>query len=243
MKNYLHWMRRKALLCTVMVGLLFVAGSSYAFTYDAASQFSATNNPSGVWSYGYTYALGGTFNLYPNTTLWSSGGIEGWVDNSIAQSGVPTVAYNPTGSSITQGTVTLLPGQMLFHPGPTTYSVVQFTAPSAGTYDVTAQFEKVDWDGRNYNTYVYVLENGTPLMGPTSVSGFEIPTSLFASGPLSLIAGNTIDFVVQAGDSGYLYNSTGISAQVSAVPVPPSMLLLAPGLLGLVGMRKRFFRS
>jgi choice-of-anchor C domain-containing protein len=30
------------------------------------------------------------------------------------------------------------------------------------------------------------------------------------------------------------------NVQVSAVPVPPSVLLLAPGLLGLVGLKKRF---
>lgn len=33
------------------------------------------------------------------------------------------------------------------------------------------------------------------------------------------------------------------NAQVSAVPVPASLLLLAPGLLGLVGMRKRFIKA
>ncbi len=37
------------------------------------------------------------------------------------------------------------------------------------------------------------------------------------------------------------YNGPVIgNVAVSAVPVPPSILLLAPGLLGLVGMRKRF---
>jgi hypothetical protein len=44
-----------------------------------------------------------------------------------------------------------------------------------------------------------------------------------------------------------VYNSgtgtftTTIAAPAAAVPVPPSVLLLAPGLLGLVGLRRRWF--
>jgi hypothetical protein len=45
-----------------------------------------------------------------------------------------------------------------------------------------------------------------------------------------------------------IYQTTGspitgkssVGYDVSSVPVPPSLLLLAPGLLGLIGMRKRF---
>ena len=35
-----------------------------AQTYDAAAQFSGTDNPNGVWSYGCTQSLGAAFHLY-----------------------------------------------------------------------------------------------------------------------------------------------------------------------------------
>ncbi len=41
-------------------------------------------------------------------------------------------------------------------------------------------------------------------------------------------------------DSNQSDNSGKITANVSAVPLPSAVLLLAPGLLGLVGFRKRF---
>ena len=36
--------------------------------YDAAADFSPTNNPNGVWSYGWSSSLGSTFNLDVSST-------------------------------------------------------------------------------------------------------------------------------------------------------------------------------
>src|SRR5262249_48801248 len=84
--------------------------------YDAAADFSPTNNPNGVLSYGVSTTLGGPLTLYPyHVSDW--GGIDFW-ESGPGSGGIPPwVGHNGTPNPITFGSVTFEPGQLGFHPG------------------------------------------------------------------------------------------------------------------------------
>lgn len=52
----------------LVVGLFALALPAALRADSAGVQFSATNNPSGIWSYGYTTLLGGSFSRYNSRT-------------------------------------------------------------------------------------------------------------------------------------------------------------------------------
>ena len=89
----------------------FAIAPAQALTFDAATDFSLTNNPNGVWSYGYSSTLGGVFNLYPDKGNIS--GLDYWRDNTIVSAGVPNVAHNGTTNTVTAiPCCQWLPGQL-----------------------------------------------------------------------------------------------------------------------------------
>jgi hypothetical protein len=72
-------------------------------TYDAAADFSGTANPNGVWSYGYTDSLGGSFHadFSQGTNIY---GEEAWSPYTTSNPrGYPLIFYNPTSSVINDG--------------------------------------------------------------------------------------------------------------------------------------------
>ena len=60
-----------SVVCSIVLFILFSLSRSAATqSYNAGQNFSATNNPNGQWSYGWSPTSGSTFNLLPNTTLF-----------------------------------------------------------------------------------------------------------------------------------------------------------------------------
>jgi hypothetical protein len=60
---------------------------------------------------------------------------------------------------------------------------------------------------------------------------------------ITVALGGIVDFAVGYGTDGSYYNdTTGLSATITTVPVPSTLLLLGSGLLGLGGWR-RFRKS
>ena len=130
--------------------------------YDAAAQFSALTNPAGPWTYGYESALGAadtfTVDAFPfNLTT----GLDSWGAN-VADSGNPSVTHNPGADPVTFFTITVGPGELMLHPGPDgELSMVRFTAPAAGLYDLRAAFASRDaFPG---GTDVHVLVNNVSI--------------------------------------------------------------------------------
>jgi len=84
--------------------------------FDPASDFSATNNPSGAWSYGWSPSLGSTFNLYPNT--FSISNLDFWNKPNYGTE-PPIVFHNGTQNAqpLRNTNVVLQPGQLALHPG------------------------------------------------------------------------------------------------------------------------------
>ena len=183
-----------------------------AQAYDAAAQFSSTQNPNGVWSYGCTQSLGATFHLYTQQTPVI--GLYNWT----ACGGPQTqLGYNPTNESITSNP----PGQtfpaqtVFFHPGPEGQnSVLRWTAPASGNYQVKAVFWGDDAVGPT-TTDVHVLHNGLGIYSG-EVTGFGPSSDQSFTSTFSVAAGDTIDFAVGYGtDGNYFYDLTGVSAVIT----------------------------
>ena len=145
-----------------------------------------------------------------------------WVATSVGRSQWNQSNHNYTSFSIQ-------PGQLAFHPGPQDqYSVIRFTNPIAGTYELASTFTGIDHDGPT-TTDVHVLLNGVSLFSDL-VNEYGVP-HIFST-TLAINAGDRLDFEVGYGtNQNYYYDSTGIAAQMVMVPEPATITLLLGGTL------------
>ena len=179
-------------------------GAQYraAGTFSAAGDFSSSTNPNGAWSYGYTTTLGGTFTTYSTsgTTVYS--GEVGWFGP------IP----GPTAPGFPLVVATLPNPQVLdLGPGPSTYTVARWTAPSKGRWDVIGQFF-----GTGVTTAdVHVLRNGVALFNsPLNGSDLQGFSLVVQANP-----GDTVDFVAGPGANGDNNgDSTGFRASIGPQP-------------------------
>jgi PEP-CTERM motif len=211
--------------------------------FNAAADFSTTNNPNGVWSYGFSSTLtpGAGLTLYTmsNNAFLGNPNLIAWTAN-IALS-VPADYKNTASTTQIAGTVSLLPGELAFHPGPSDqFSFVRFIASQAGVYSIAATFTGRDFVGPT-TTDVHVLDNGTSLFSG-EVTGFGPASDVIAPNMLlHLAVGDTIDFAVGFGtDGNFLFDTTGLavtitSGQQSPVSEPTSLALFGLGGLTLLG--------
>ena len=87
-------------------------------------------------------------------------GMQGWSASELG-GGDPCVTYNPTDQVREMANIRWNPRQLSFHPGSKgEYSVVRWTAPQAGTFQVQAAFSAID---QQTTTDVHVLHNGTAV--------------------------------------------------------------------------------
>jgi hypothetical protein len=168
--------------------------------YSAAHDFSARLNPNAVWSYGFTTSVPGPFTLYSvsGTTFFS--GEVGWFGPipSTTAPGFPLVVAQPN----------VIPDVLDMGPGPSSYTVVRWTAPSRGRWDVVGQFF-----GTGLTTGdVHVLRNGTSVFG-SPLNGSQItPFSLV----MDVTGGDTIDFAAGPGPDGNNdFDSTGFNVTIT----------------------------
>lgn len=215
-------MRLGSIMLTLL--LFAVLGSSVsAITWDAIGDFSITNgNPNGAWTYG-TEPLGfGTFITYlfgDNTPA----GNPGWYGWSGHEGHPPEVWYNAQSGNV----YGVPPGYLSLHPAPDTApSIIRWTAPAgvSGEASIIGQF--LPGDGAAMQ--IAVLINNSIAWQATDSGSFNLKTNVNP--------GDTIDFAVYG---GYAFGNTGLTAQITAVPEPSSIIALLGGLTGLVGLRRR----
>jgi len=235
----------------IIIGIVAAAlspiAASATIVYDAAAGFSSSSNPSGVWSYGWSQTLGGSVTLDTDVQNLAPGVVQ-W-RGDLSGDGNPSVFENTTASVASFGSISMQPGTLAFHPGSGgQYSIVQFTAPAAGTYEISATFQGDDVD--RTSTGVFVLANNSLIAGDSGyVNGFGLGTGPTFNSLVHLSIGETVDFAVDynggpTGRNGQFYNdSTGLSATITAVPEPTTMvagamLLLPFGMSALRRLRK-----
>jgi hypothetical protein len=224
----------------------FTVGSAHATTYDAASGFSSSN-PSGPWSYGTGTAGTSSFTLMSHYTGTNCEGLSGfacWQPASISF-GVPLVAVNKSSATIDFSTAVYPTGLMVLHPGPSTDTIVDWIAPSAGTYTITGFFELLDISptgviGSVYNGSTQLFSGaltGPAAADPNTVGGVET-----FSITQTLAAGSVLSFAVN-NDGNYLNDSTGFDAIITtASPEPAPVALFAAGFIAIALFRRRTFK-
>ena len=174
-----NFLKLTAVMAMASVTLLSIEKPTYAVTFNAANDFSDTTNPNGVWRYGFSNTLGGTFNFYTNNAdpIYPST-VDHWTETN-SDTGVPSVFHNSTVNPISFFTVSLAPNQLAFHPGRLgEYSIVRWIAPQSGNYSLSTTFIGADIVGTT--TDVHVLQNNTSLFS-SSVFGFGNPIPFYTS--------------------------------------------------------------
>jgi hypothetical protein len=197
-------------------------------TYDLAADFSTAANPNGAWSYGYSTTLGGPVVLHTSTSpnpAYTT--ISNW--HTDLGYGVPVILRNSTAGTVTNdtGTIVLTPGQLASHPGTSgEFSIVRFTAPTAGMFNVVGAFQGADLVGAT--TDVHILLNGSSVLAG-NVSGFGAGSGPAFNADLSLASGDRLEFVVGWGNGNFTWDCTAISAVITQVPEPGTAALVALG--------------
>jgi Ca2+-binding RTX toxin-like protein len=173
---------------------------------SVVADFSASENPRGVWTYGYKASDGSNFNPYTKADTPYVLGLLRWSSGSSPE---PMVAYNSTGQPLSYLTINHPPDVLNLHPGSTGQkSVVRWTAPSSGTVTIQGRFEGIDTQGTTTN--VAVVHNSTTLFS-RNINGYGARAPFLIT--KAVAAGDTIDFSVGRGINGTYYNdSTGLSA-------------------------------
>jgi hypothetical protein len=189
-------------------------------TYNLSRDFSATNSPARVWSYGATMTLGGEFALftYHYSVIEASGSLtEGWqlvphLEPTIHRNSSNITNYSDGGQAVyPPGTVTLFSGT---DGVPYPYGVARFTVPhnGAGRYLVKTSVESYISGPLSGDTDFHVLKNGVELFGRWLPGNSQ--TAFSAT--LRLKKGDTIDFVVGRGaDGSGSYSGLKITASLA----------------------------
>ena len=187
---------------------------------DVAADFSRTNNPNGVWSYGWAVTLGSPFIL--SSSPGARERIDAWRGN-LAPDGNPAAYHNGTRDVIVVATSARYePGQFGLHPGPNgEYAIVRYVAPITGEASIKSMF--VSQDLFETTTDVHVLFNGA-FVFDDFVEGVAGSSHVSFARRFSLRQGDTIDFAVGFGRNGTFFNdSTGLAATVTPVPEPSTL--------------------
>ena len=137
-------------------------------------------------------------------------GLCGWSSSGLGGSD-PCVTHNPTPKTRSLAEVRWEPGRLAFHPGPKgEYSVVRFTASQAGQYTVRAQFLAID---KRTTTDVHVLHRGRSMFDGM-IRAQDDKISAACDEQLTLVKGDTLDFVVGWGNGAHICDSTGLEIEL-----------------------------
>ncbi|MBP0021345.1 MAG: hypothetical protein J7647_27795 [Cyanobacteria bacterium SBLK] len=232
-------------IATTLTSVLLLgamAARARASSFNAADDFSITDNPNGAWQYGWSESLGSTFNLLDGGSL-ASPTVEHWQAPDGQATGFNSFMMHNLLDEVNLffETISLEPNQLALHPGENgAYSVLRWVAPETGNYSLSGVFTGQDMDDRTTSD-VHILYNGVSLFsnfvngsGAASAQSFTT-TQLFQ-------AGDVIDFAVGYGaNQDWSYDSTGLDATIETVstePVPEPSVISGLALLALVASGK-----
>jgi hypothetical protein len=145
----------------------------------------------------------------------------------------PNINFNDTSGYVYGNGFTLAPDEIAVGPykGPT---VIRFTAPTTGTYQITSKF--TDIQEQNSVPTAEVFDDNTELASGTAAlsSGYT-----YTNSGLQLTAGDTIDFVTDA-DNNTNNATTSLTATLTLVtPEPATSSVLGVATTALLLRRRR----
>lgn len=198
------------------VASLAAAGTSLAVTApafaaassNAVSQFSATKNPHGVWSY---MAAGKLLTVSQPKDSCGPKVLKAW-DSSGSPPNEASVIGNKTNAEVscTENNTVKIPAETLnIDPESLATVAVVWTAKKAGTYTVAGRFTGDDTSEQSHS--VAILHNGTSVYANT-VSDYEQVDSFSQS--VVVAKGDTISFTAYTGSEPNNL-STGLQATIS----------------------------
>jgi len=159
-----------------------------AQSWDAGADFSSTDNPNEVWTFGWAADVAGSVTP---TTAATFVGLPQW---SKAGTSWPMAVYNDSTAAVTLSDgLSIDPGHLYLHPS-TNYdlSVLRFEAPEAACYQIDVSLELVDVD--DGDVAVDVWGAGAELASLDMVAAGA--TSEHSVESLFLVAGDTVDLFV-----------------------------------------------
>jgi len=214
-------------------------------TYDITRDFDKANNPSGVWSFGWKPTVTGLLTLFTDGHAVPSQ--EGYMmDTWSAGNGAAEVQHNGTAFTMTtDGSAGVFPpGTVIMNPGSElnsiadNFSVIRFTAPSNGNYQVDAAVHTYLDGTISGDTDFHVVKGLNELFGQFIPGNGG--TSF--SQPVNLAQGESLDFLCGLGADGRQYASgLKIACQITFLngatnpPPPIESTNGVPAGAGLVG--------
>ena len=184
-----------------------------AAIYTASKDFQTTVNPGATWSYGYSVEGGAAYSFIlfdkhvDDTATSSASGAWSMTNYNVAGAPVAWLNSAPT-SRYGVGS-----GQVSLHPGPRPlkdFAILRFTAPQTASYKIAGQF----FAGDSGSMSARVLLN-SGFGDPLNYFAVTNDSSTFNAGPVTLLAGQTIDFVV--GNNGdFSFGNTPVAVTIES---------------------------
>lgn len=249
-----------ALFAVMVLGLATAQATTWNAGGDMYTDIQTTqalHNPTGDWTYGYSDTVGSTFTAYPYMTnfddqsnLWRC---PGWNATGLYGGSVPGVwvAMDNLPAGLI-GDEAVAAQSMFLHPGnDATCSIVQWTAPAAGYYSVSAIWNNVNTfdpaavgseTAYNAGVDVHTYLNGVSIYDGVTSKYDATGAATMSAQTLSLAAGDKLDFIVSPlGASGTIdglyplaFDITTFNATISTVPEPSTLALFGSALIGLL---------
>jgi hypothetical protein len=224
-------MKKQALRAAAVMALLGLHPAVAAATavWDAVSDFSGSSNPSGAWAYGHGVP-GWTFLLFPDSSTYSVGPTDFWercpgcAPPNLGKGAIPFVSKNMGAAYNFGGSVVVPAGVLFVHPGSLSDVLVQWTAPTTGSYSYSGKFELLSTVptgvvGRVFGGTIHgndTLLFWGLLKGPgANLSTMTPGESETFNGTVSLLAGETLTFAVNNDNGNYTNDSTGLTATIT----------------------------
>jgi hypothetical protein len=217
--------RATILAAAFMAAITITSSQAQVVVYDLQNTLAnaqpTLSNPVGAFTFGqYSGGLDPltfvTFSTFDENLAGS--GLDGFYTNPYD----PNVLYNDTGATFSGFSMVLPAGEVALGPvlGP---SVVRFTAPTAGYYDISTAFARIQT--LNAAAFTYVYHNGTQLVANTT----SVDTFTYSSTANLLSAGDTIDFVVGGPGSGESTTTLAATVTFTAIPEPSTLAIVCLG--------------
>lgn len=216
------------LLAGTAIFTLWQPTACAATVFNASTGFSETaNTSSSTWSYwgksdhlrnGSYYLLSDFLALpsFPGLSVWGTP-----QENYLA----PLIGINRSGSNRTSGPILWPSNSLYLHPGPGGMVILSWLSDGAYILDIDFQVSDADAvDGDGISWFVERNSGADTIVSGTLANGGS--TSQITASNVAVQAGDRINFVIDS-LSGYDYDSTMLTASISATPVPEVSTFMA----------------